>query len=81
MAPAHRLSAAFWLHATMSALGQKQTCAAHKPMSALSANSGHIAVPAEASSIQSLAMISHDVEKRSCLTIEKLDIRRKSATG
>ena len=79
----------------MSALGQTDICSANV-MSALppkadmcsaqadvrfSANSGHIAVPAEASSIQSLAMISHGVEKRSCLTIEKLDIRRKSATG
>ena len=26
----------------MSALGQKRTCAAHKPMSALTPNSGHV---------------------------------------
>ena len=32
-------------------------------------------------SIQFLALISYDIKKRSGLTIEKLDIRRKSAAG
>jgi hypothetical protein len=34
MAPAHPLSAAFRLHATMSALGQQRTCRAEIAMSA-----------------------------------------------
>ena len=35
----------------------------------------------EAISIQFLALISYDIKKRSSLTIEKLDIRRKSTAG
>ena len=80
----------------MSALGQKQTFAVQNVMSALpsiadicSATRDVRFVPiadieqdrAEVSSIQFLALISYGIEKRSGLTIEKLDIRRQSAAG